>query len=184
MEKVKSKRMIATTRSFEENLIHLDDLKERISTFASICAEKLRRQDSSCYMLLVFLRSNRFINQGIKYRVSKTVAFPFPTDSSLVISSSAIAAIESIYKQGVFYKKAGVILMGIVPTYNRQLEMFDHEDPRHKPLMSTIDSLNKKYGNTKLKLGSQDLSRTWKMRQQRLSPRYTTNLNDIISVKC
>tara|TARA_B100001027_G_C16266643_1_gene332446 strand:- start:3119 stop:4378 length:1260 start_codon:yes stop_codon:yes gene_type:complete len=184
MEKVKSKRMIATTRSFEENLMHLDDLKERISTFASICAEKLRRQDSSCYMLLVFLRSNRFINQGIKYRVSKTVAFPFPTDSSLVISSSAISAIESIYKQGVFYKKAGVILMGIVPTYNRQLEMFDHEDPRHKPLMSTIDFLNKKYGNTKLKLGSQDLSRTWKMRQQRLSPRYTTNLNDIISVKC
>jgi len=34
------------------------DLEERISTFASSCAEKMRKQGSSCTALLVFLRSD------------------------------------------------------------------------------------------------------------------------------
>jgi DNA polymerase V len=61
--------------------------------------------------------------------------------------------------------------------------MFENENPKHKPLMHTIDHLNKKYADRKVKLGNQDLKRTWKMRQERLSPRYTTNIKDIIVVK-
>ena len=184
MEQVKTKRAIATTRSFETTLTELTDLKERISTFASSCAEKLRRQKSSCHVLIVFLRSDRFKTQSPQYRASRTVSIPFPTNSSLVLSSSAVKAITSIYKKGVHYKKAGVILTGIVPTYNRQMQLFDHEDARHQPLMSAMDYINKKYAAPKLKLANQDLTRTWKMRQAHLSPQYTTNLNDIITVQC
>ena len=184
MEQIKNKRVIATTRSFETTLTELSDLKERISTFASSCAEKLRRQNSSCHVLVVFLRSNRFKTQSPQYRVSRMVSIPFPTNSSLVLSSSAVKAITSIYKKGIHYKKAGVILTGIVPTYNRQMQLFDHEDARHQPLMSAMDHINKKYAAPKLKLANQDLARTWKMRQAHLSPQYTTNLNDIITVQC
>jgi DNA polymerase V len=184
MEQVKNKRAIATTRSFETTLTDLADLKERISTFAAICAEKLRRQNSSCYVLIVFLRSNRFKTNSEQYRASKMLSIPFPTDSSLVLSSSAVKAISSIYKKGIHYKKAGVILTGIVPTHNHQLQMFSHEDTRHKPLMRTIDYINKKYQAPKLKLANQDLTRTWKMRQEHLSPQYTTNLKDIITIQC
>ena len=73
--------------------------------------------------------------------------------------------------------------MGLVPTDNHQLHLFDNENPKHKPLMYVIDDLNTKYADYKVKLGNQDLKRTWKMRQERLSPRYTTNINDIIKVK-
>ena len=184
MEQIKNKRVIATTRSFETTLTELSDLKERISTFASSCAEKLRRQNSSCHVLVVFLRSNRFKTQSPQYRVSRMVSIPFPTNSSLVLSSSAVKAITSIYKKGIHYKKAGVILTGIVPTYNRQMQLFNHEDARHQPLMSAMDHINKKYAAPKLKLANQDLARTWKMRQAHLSPQYTTNLNDIITVQC
>tara|TARA_B100001057_G_scaffold501110_1_gene620656 strand:+ start:17918 stop:19198 length:1281 start_codon:yes stop_codon:yes gene_type:complete len=184
MEQVKTKRAIATTRSFETSLTELADLKERISTFASSCAEKLRRQNSSCHVLVVFLSSDRFKIQSAQYRVSRMVSIPFPTNSSLVITSRAVKAITSIYKKGIYYKKAGVVLTGIVPTYNRQMQLFDHQDIRHQPLMSAMDHINKKYAAPKLKLANQDLTRTWKMRQAHLSPQYTTNLNDIITVKC
>lgn len=70
-----------------------------------------------------------------------------------------------------------------MPTDNYQLDMFACEDPKHKPLMSAIDKINGKYKSDKIKIGNQDLNRTWKMRQERLSPRYTTNINDIIIVK-
>lgn len=183
MEQIKNKRAIATTRSFETTLTNFADIKERISTFATSCAEKLRQQNSSCHMLVVFLRSNRFKTQSKQYRASTIVSIPFPTDSTLVISKNAVKAVESIFKKGIHYKKAGVVLTGIVPAHNRQLQMFDHEDSRHKPLMSTIDRLNNKYSMKKLRLANQDLKRTWKMRQAHLSPHYTTNLKDIIKVK-
>ena len=54
MEQIKNKRAIATTRSFETALTDLADIKERISTFASSCAEKLRQQNSNCHMVIVF----------------------------------------------------------------------------------------------------------------------------------
>jgi DNA polymerase V len=77
-----------------------------------------------------------------------------------------------------------VIVTGLVPTDNYQLDLFQHENPKHKPLMHTIDILNEKYESYKIKLGNQDLKRTWKMRQERLSPRYTTNINEILTVAC
>lgn len=181
---INNKRAIATTRSFETTLTELSDIKERISTFASSCAQKMRSQNSSCYMLIVFLRSDRFKANSQQYRASTMVNIPFPTDSSLILSASAVKAVASIYKKGIHYKKAGVILTGIVPTYNCQLQMFDHEDVRHKPLMRTMDHINKKYSTPKLKLANQDLTRMWKMRQEHLSPQYTTNLKDIITVQC
>ena len=38
------KKAIATTRSFEKNITHFEDLKERVSTFSICCSEKLRNQ--------------------------------------------------------------------------------------------------------------------------------------------
>ena len=112
------------------------------------------------------------------------ISLPYPTDSSLIISDCAVKAVSSIFKKRIKYKRAGVIVTGLVPTENHQLNMFEFENPKHKPLMQTIDVLNKKYENYKIKLGNQDLKRTWKMRQERLSPRYTTNINEILTVKC
>lgn len=183
LEEPKNKRVIATTRSFDYAYEDINYIKERVSTFAVTCAEKLRKQGTSCHVIIVMLRSNPFGKGLEQHRISKHINLPYPTDSSLIISTQAVKAVETIYKKGIKYKKAGVIVTGIVPTDNHQLDMFQTEDPKHKPLMSVIDSLNKKYRMDKIKLGSQDLKRTWKMRQERLSPRYTTNINEIIRVK-
>ena len=183
-ETLKNKRAIATTRSFEHTIKDLEDIKERISTFACSGAEKLRKQGSSCHMMFIFLRSDYHKKNLEQHRASIVVNIPFPTNSSLTLSTNAIKAVATIYKKGIQYKKAGVILTGIVPTDNHQLQLFNHEHPKHLPLMRTIDFINKKYHEPKLKLGNQDLKRTWKMRQEYLSPNYTTNLNDIITVQC
>ena len=183
-ETIKNKRAIATTRSFESAIEDLENIKERISTFACSGAEKLRKQGSSCHMMLVFLRSDYHKKNSEQHRASVMVNIPFPTNSSLTLSANAVKAVASIYKKGIQYKKAGVIFTGIVPTDNHQLQLFNSENPKHLPLMRTIDFINKKYHQPKLKLGNQDLNRTWKMRQEHLSPHYTTNLKDIITVKC
>jgi len=183
LEYRETKRSIATTRSFEYTFSDLTNIKERISTFASSCAEKLRKQGSSCHLIIVLLSSDRHKKESQQHRASTSICLSYPTDSSLIISNNAIKAVEKIYKKGIKYKRAGVIVSGLVSTDNHQLHLFEHENPKHKSLMHTIDMLNAKYNDYKLKIGNQDLERTWKMRQERLSPKYTTKLKDIIKVK-
>lgn len=49
--------------------------------------------------------------------------------------------------------------------------------------MKTIDDINKKIGDRKIKLGTQD-AKTWNMKQELLSARYTTRFDEILVVKC
>lgn len=184
LEVPKNKQVMATTRSFEHPYSDLDDIKERVSTFATICAEKLRKQGSSCRAIYVMLGSDRYQKDSEQYHASRIVSFAYPTDSSLTISKEAVRVVTTIFKEGIKYKRAGVVVMDLVASDNYQLDIFEHENPKHKSLMMAIDGLNKKYKDPKIKLGNQDLKRRWKMRQERLSPRYTTNINDVIKVKC
>jgi DNA polymerase V len=179
---VSSKKMISSTRSFEYTYTDIDHIKERVSTFAASCAQKLRVQKSSCHMLIVQLSSDRHQKNLEQYRGSRTVVFSYPTDSTLTISSAAIEAVKTLFKSGIKYKRAGVIVTGLVPNDNFQLNLFSSENPKHKPLMTAIDKLNSKFKSDKIKLGNQDLKRTWKMRQERLSPKFTTNIHQIITV--
>jgi DNA polymerase V len=182
LEVQKSKKSIATTRTFEKPLFDIDSIKERISTFSFVSGEKLRRQKSHCHMIIVILRSNYFREDLKQHYATKVISLPYPTNSSLVLSNHAIKAIESVFKKGIAYKKAGIILTGLVPSNNYQLNIFDWENSNHQPLMNAIDKINYKFSN-KIKLANQDLKKTWKMKQDYLSPNYTTNLQDIIKVK-
>ena len=182
LEVQKSKKSIATTRTFEKPLKELDEIKERVSTFAFVSGEKLRRQNSHCHMIIVILRSNYFREDLKQHYATKVISLPYPTNSSLVLSNYAIKAIEEIFKSGIAYKKAGIILTGLVPSNNYQLNIFDWENSNHQPLMKAIDKINYRFSN-KIKLANQDLKKTWKMKQDHLSPNYTTNLQDIIKVK-
>ena len=182
LEVQKSKKSIATTRTFEKPLKELDKIKERISTFAFVSGEKLRRQKSHCHMIIVILRSNYFREDLKQHYATKVISLPYPTNSSLVLSNYAIKAIEEVFKSGIAYKKAGIILTGLVPSNNYQLNIFDWENSNHQPLMKAIDKINYRFSN-KIKLANQDLKKTWKMKQDYLSPNYTTNLQEIIKVK-
>ena len=177
------KKSIATTRSFENTLNNWSDLEERIATFAVSCAEKLRQQQSSCSALYVFLRSNPYKKGATPYRNSYTVTLPYASNSSLELSKYALSAAKSIFRKDIDYKKAGVLVLGLAPTQTRQLTLFESHVSKHQALMQAIDKIHRRYGPRQIKLGNQDLQRTWKMRQEHLSKRYTTTLNDIIKVK-
>lgn len=178
-----AKKNIATTRTFENNYTELKDIRERVVTFAVTCAEKLRKQKSCCNEILVFLHTNGFRKDLPQYSKNIVIKTPFPTNSSIEIAEFAVLGLERIFKYGYSYKKAGVIVMNFTSEYSVQTGMFGNSNPKHKPLMNALDTINKLCGKHLVKLASQDPRRTWKMRQERLSPRYTTNINDIIKVK-
>ena len=183
LEHVQAKKNIATTRSFEKPYTEFSDLKERISSFAIACAEKLRKQKSCCKGLLVFIRTNRFNPNLPQYNPKISIQLPFPTNSSIEISKFATFALQQIYKSNYAYKKAGVIVYDFHPENQLQLSLFDNRNTKHINLMKVMDSINQSYGQQKIKIASQDLKRIWKMKQEKLSPKYTTKLEDVIVVK-
>jgi DNA polymerase V len=177
------KKSIATTRSFEGTIRDFADLEERITTFATSCAEKLRQQKSHCHAVLVFVRSDPHKKGAVAYQNSCTLGLPYATNSSIILSKFARRGLKNLYRKDIDYKKAGVILLDLVPAQTRQLTLFDAHIGRHDALMKTIDTLHKRFGPHKMKLANQDLQRTWKMKQNHLSPRFTTELTEIIRVK-
>ena len=177
------KKAIATTRSFEKNITHFEGLKERVSTFSICCSEKLRNQKSNCNSIYVFVKSNKHQKNKLQYRNGIVMTLPYGSNSSITISKYAVEGLKKIYKKNIGYKKAGVIVMGLVPNNRTQLNIFEKENPKHQALMKTLDFIAKKEGPSKVKLASQDLKRIWKMKQTKLSSRYTTELNETISIK-
>ena len=181
-EEVKKKKNIATTRTFEYALKEYEPIKERIATFANACAEKLRRQHSECNYMYLFLKTSK--HSIIKRNVGVVVHLPYATNSSITICNYAIKGIEQLFKKGYNYKKAGVIVMGLKSERQHQFSLFEDENPKHRSLMKVIDKLNLKYNKTSIKIANQDLDKTWKMKQDHLSPRYTTAIDEIIEIKC
>ena len=176
------KQNIATTRSFDHNYKELSVLQERVSTFASVCGEKLRKQKSCCNAIMIFLHTNGHRKDLPQYSQNIIVKTPFPTNSSIEIAEFALAGLAKIYKDNYYYKKAGVVVMDITPENKKQFSLFENSNPKHALLMSAMDKLNRRIGNQKVKLARHDLGRTWKMKQERLSPRFSTNLKEIITV--
>ena len=182
-EEVIPRKSIATTRTFERNIGEFNDIKERISTFSSSCGEKMRKHHLAANALLVFVKTNRHRKDQGQYSNSIVVQLPFPSNSDIVLSKYATQGLKQIFKKEYLYKKAGVIMLDLQPDKYMQLNLFQNESSKHKQLMSVMDSLNKRLGHKKVKLASQDLQRTWKMKQEKLSKRYLTNWDELLEVE-
>lgn len=178
-----AKKNIATTRSFDSNYTQFEQLKERVSSFAVSCSEKLRKQKSCCNALMVFVHTNRHREDLAQYSRNIVIQLPFPTNSAIELSEFAVQALKQIFREGYAYKKAGVIVMDFTPIQNQQLNIFVNSNPKHGKLMQAVDHINRLQGPQKVRLATQDMKRIWKMKQEKLSPRYSTNLRDIITIK-
>lgn len=183
LELPKSKQSIATTQSFEKSYTTLEDLAERVATFTASCSEKLRKQSSHCNMILVFVQTNYFRKDQPQYSRKIIINTDFPTNSTIELNHYAQIGLKAIFREGYHYKKAGVIVMGLTPNNETQLSFFDSSNPKHQPLMSVIDNMNRSFGTNKVKFASQSLGRQWKMKQEKLSPCYTTKIKEIITIK-
>lgn len=182
IEETSIKKNIAVTRAFENMYSDYDEVRERVSSYAVRIGEKLRKQKSCCSMLYIFLITNQFRQDLRQYRGNIVCHTPFPTNSTIELIKTALNGLDRIYRKGYQYKKAGIIAINLTPAKERQLGLFTNENPKHNVLMNLVDRLNKSE-NGKIKFGSQDLGRTWKMKQEKLSNRFTTRIDEIINIK-
>ena len=186
-EELVEKKMIATTRMFGRNVIKLDDIKEALATYTSRAAEKLRRQNCAASIISIFIvakEESHSANFSHGATISAYNILPVPTSVTSELIAPAMRLAEQIFKPGKQYKKAGVMLSGIVPHTVIQSNLFVPEQGNNKRLlMNILDNLNFSMRDDKVKFASSGVNTDWKMRREFRSPRYTSRWKELKEVK-
>jgi len=181
-----NKKMIATTRMFGRDVTALSDIKEAIATYASRAAEKLRRQNSAASVLSIFVvakEESHSAHFSHGATLQTTTILPLATSITSELIAPAMQMAEKIFKPGRIYKKAGVILSGIVPDSAIQANLFVRPSENSKRLlMDTLDNINFSMRDDVVKFASSGINTDWKMRREFRSPRYTSRWKELREV--
>ena len=177
------KQEIASTRSFGHPITELYELAEAVTEFASCATQKLRKQCSLAGQVLCFIRTSPFRSDP-QYNRSITVPLRRPSADTGQIVGAALAGLRAIYRPDYKLAKAGVMLLELQSNSVQQHELAleDDELVERSQLMDTLDGLNLRYGRGTVLMASAGLAddrRTWSMKQERRTPQYTTNWNDL-----
>jgi DNA polymerase V len=173
-----AKQQIISSRSFGQPVTEIADLQDAIAHFITNAALKLRKQDSIAGLLQVFIMTDRFRDDRPQYNPSYSLPLPMATDDTMTLHHWACKGLDAIFKTGHQYKKAGVILGDIAHKSIVQTDLFE-STPETTELMLTMDSLNRRFGKGAIRLSQDGSKRPWAMRQDRKSPEYTTNWDEM-----
>ncbi|NTW46800.1 MAG: DUF4113 domain-containing protein, partial [Chlorobaculum sp.] len=183
------KQSICTSRSFGSAVTEEAALGQAVAHFATKCALKLRCEGELASLVTVFICTSPFEEPERRYYGTRTASLPLATQDTLAIVRAAEAVLGDIFKPGLPYKKAGVILGGLASAVSdepRQASLFDPEplqvQESSSKLMQALDAVNSRFGQGTLRIAA-DARTGWKQRQEKLSPHYTTSWEEIIEVK-
>ena len=169
------KQSLTCSRAFWTLISTLAEMEEAVSVYTSRVTEKLRRERLAATVLTVCFTTNEF-KEGPRYSNALTLKLPVVTDTTSELIRSALQGIRAIYQDGYLYKKAGVMLTGLVPASRTQADLFDGQDRgRAKRLMTALDAVNDRWGAGTLQYASSGITKGWKTQFHRRSLAYTTD---------
>lgn len=187
IEELPHSKSICTSRSFpEKGISELPLLEEAVANFAASCSRKLKQQHTACYGMTIFAYTSRFPTSGHPYQLSQTCSFSVATSDRQEIVSRAVEVLRQHWPDDItpFIKKAGVIVWGIIPDTAIQAQLFDPIDrSKQMALSKAIEEINRKNGHNMVRIAVQGYDKRWHLKCERISKRYTTDIDDIIEIK-
>ncbi len=189
-------RSIINSRSFGTKVQSLDALKEAIANFTASAAYKLRKGNLLTKNIYVFLQtSSELAEKWYGKRHSSEIALEHPTSYTPTLIKLAHSLVEELYQPHLYYRKAGIVLFGLIPDSTVQLSLNDlavTESSQHNQCLDLVDNLNDYFGNRTLFWASMGINKThsekdfghkqvdiWQSKQLKRSPNYTTDWNEL-----
>ena len=167
LEKTVSKRKsCVVSRSFGQRVEKFQELKEAIANYCLNASEKIRSESLIAKSITVFIRTSPFQSKFGHYSNSKTIDFPIGTNNSIEIVKTALSALETIFKNGYRYQKAGVLLTGLSNDDGKKNLFSSEKDEKINSLMKSIDSTNYRYGRSAISLASAGVKKRWNMKRE------------------
>lgn len=193
------RQQILVSRSFGKSVVDVEGIVEAVSEFTSRAAEKLREQRSLAGAVNVFFMTSPHRDRDRQHTPNVTIPLVRPTADSRQLVTATVEAARVAFRSGFNYAKAGVMLLDLQPesVHQGELDLFgddqlDRQPPAkdQAPLMEAMDALNRRFGRDSVTLGSAALAsgggdvRSWSVKQERRTPRYTTRWDEMSVVRC
>jgi len=183
VESPEAKKQCRVSRSFESYVENFKELEQRVVSYATRASEKIRSDQLQAKKITVFIRSNKFNQKNQPYYGDKTYSFISPTNDLFEIVKMAVKALGYIYKSGIKYKKAGVLLSDLSSegTYNRDLFFQRSEKDILKKIKvnRVFDRLNSRYGSGTICVAKENYEKFYLTRRKNLSPAYTSSFYEL-----
>ena len=160
------RKSCVVSRSFGKRIETFQELKEAVANYCLNASEKIRSESLVAKAITVFVRTSPFQRNFGYYSNSKTVDFPIATNNSIETVKVAMSILDSIFKNGYRYQKAGVMLTGLSNADGKKNLFSSEKDEKINSLMRSIDNTNYRYGRSTLSLASAGVQKRWNMRRQ------------------
>ncbi|MCF7946257.1 MAG: Y-family DNA polymerase [Spirochaetia bacterium] len=175
------KKGILSSRGFSRTVSDIESLREAAASYTAQAVDKLMRQQSTAGSITVFIQTRRHAEEKL-YRNSITFAVDPPSSYLPDLTKLAVQGIESLYRKGYAYAKVGVFLNDIDIWHGKQRSLFEDDNKtqqrKHRAAETAMD-IRERYGKGGLYCLQTGMGREWQMKQDLLSPKYTTSWEDI-----
>lgn len=180
----KLRKSIARTRTFGEDTNDFGSIEAAIATFAAQAAFRLRASGQVTRRASLFVTTNRH-KPG--YRSwSREIVYNTPTADTGKLISTLNHLLGELYDPSQSYHRAGVMLYDFCPAQLLQTDLLGvmsvEQETKSQKRMTTLDSLNERFGKHTLRYASEDLGKRWRPRYNLRSPRYTTVMDELPSL--
>lgn len=177
-------KQVMSSRSFGKRASTFEELSEAISYHSGIAAERMRSKGLYANGVYVFIMNSPH-DQAPYYANSLSVGFPSPTNSTPKITKTALWLLKRIYKSGIYYQKAGVMMLETVSGKALQNDLFGYseDNPKSEALMRVMDKINRKYAKGTIKTAAEGNIQAWKMQRNYLSPNYTGDWGELLRIR-
>ncbi|SER20882.1 MULTISPECIES: Y-family DNA polymerase [Pseudomonas] len=178
------KQMICTSRMFGQRQYTFSALAESVASYTARAAEKLRAQQSLCQVMRVGIQTGMHGPPEGRYSNGVILNLPYPTDDTRVLVQYALHGLKHIYREGYGYAKSEILLMDLKQRGEYSMDLFQPEQSAGADrLMSTMDSINRKFGKGMLRPARITAQPGWAMRRELMSQSYTTRLDQLWTVR-
>ncbi len=180
-----TRKGVACAKSFGQRITELSDLEEALASYVARTAEKIRAQNLLATRVQVFLSTDIFRQDAPQYHPFGQMALPAPSAHTPELIGTALDILRRIYRTGHSYRKVGVMMPDLVPASRAQLPLpFDGDQAAAKAAIDRlVDSINQRFGRDTVTFGSMGTAKKWRMRQEKRSPRWTTQWSELPKVR-
>ena len=181
---VKAKKNICTSRSFGILMTDKFEIREALCNFAATVALKLRAQSSCTSRLQVFVQTNPHKTAEDQYLRSVIVNLQTPTNLTAEIIKHACRGLDVVYRPNTKYMKCGLTAMDLVPDTMVQTNLFEQDDRlKDRVMTAAMDRINQSMGKDLVRMAVQGYEKRYRPKLAFRSPRYTTNIRELLKVR-
>ena len=177
------RKSCVVSRSFGKRIERFQELKEAVANYCLNASEKIRSESLVAKAITIFVRTSPFQRNFGYYSNSKTVDFPITTNNSIEIVKTAVTILDSIFKNGYQYQKAGVMLTGLSNANEKTNLFLSEKDEKISNLMRSIDNTNHRYGRSTLSVASAGVKKRWNMKREHSSKIDTADFHSLPIIK-